>query len=104
MHIPMSHDQEAHLAAIKKEFCELTDVKYRKGQAEHGGNVWERRTVNDMEGEVADFFVYFKCIRDDFKRINLLVTEARTALNCGNMAKGQKCLDEIYHLTKIDPH
>jgi hypothetical protein len=38
----MEPEHEAHLAAIQKEFSELMDSKYRQGQAEHGGNLWER--------------------------------------------------------------
>ncbi len=37
----MSDDQEAHLKFIKYKFGALIDPKYRKGQSEHGGNLYD---------------------------------------------------------------
>lgn len=37
----MSKEQEAHLEFIKYKFIKLTDPKYRGGQAEHGGNLYD---------------------------------------------------------------
>jgi hypothetical protein len=35
----MTPEQEEHLARIKGEFIDLVDIKYRRGQEEHGGNL-----------------------------------------------------------------
>lgn len=37
----MSDDQEAHLKFLVYKFGRLVDPKYRKGAAEHGGNLFE---------------------------------------------------------------
>lgn len=36
----MTPAQEAHLQRVKDEFCALVDPKYRKGQEEHGGDLF----------------------------------------------------------------
>ena len=55
----MTEDQEKHLQEIKDEFCSLVDSKYRKGQAEHGGNLWEKEGLEKMLlEEVIDHVVY----------------------------------------------
>jgi len=35
----MTDEQEAHLADVDSFLCYCIDIKYRKGQAEHGGNL-----------------------------------------------------------------
>ncbi len=37
----MTQDQERHLNYIKEQFENRVDKKYRAGQAEHGGNLFE---------------------------------------------------------------
>ena len=37
----MTPKQEAHLEFLKQAFASLVDPKYRKGQKEHGGNLWQ---------------------------------------------------------------
>src|SRR6267142_7052855 len=37
----MNEQQEKHLADIKATFNQIVDSKYRKGQAEHGGDLWQ---------------------------------------------------------------
>ena len=44
----MTEHQERHLAFIKGEFSRLADLKYRKGQKEHGGNLTDKRGLIDM--------------------------------------------------------
>ena len=63
----MTPDQEEHLAEIKRTFTNLVDQKYRKGQAEHGGNLFDVDTVRliDMAIEEAiDQVVYLITIRN----------------------------------------
>jgi hypothetical protein len=38
----MEPEQEAHLARIKARVVGDIDAKYRAGQLEHGGNLWEK--------------------------------------------------------------
>lgn len=37
----MTAQQEMHLQEIKDSFARLVDTKYRAGQQEHGGNLWD---------------------------------------------------------------
>lgn len=56
----MTPKQETHLEFIKTQFTSDVDKKYRKGQAEHGGNLWDKNThLLDMAIEEAlDLYVY----------------------------------------------
>lgn len=55
----MTPEQEQHLIDIKNEFTRQVDAKYRKGQIEHGGNLWKKPGVLEMlMDECVDFFVY----------------------------------------------
>jgi hypothetical protein len=49
----MTPEQENHLGEIKETFCSLVDAKYRKGQEEHGGNLWKKKGLIDMAIEEA---------------------------------------------------
>ncbi len=63
----MEPHQEAHLASIVKRFGELCDKKYRAGQAEHGGNLWEltgEQLINNAIDEAIDQVVYLLTIKD----------------------------------------
>ena len=54
----MTADHEAHLNGIKERFAARVDVKYRHGQAQHGGNLWERPCMPEVINEVIDLDVY----------------------------------------------
>jgi hypothetical protein len=57
----MTTDQEAHLAWIKSAFAKAAETKYCAGQAEHGGNLWDRTPLQLIEealGEAIDGVVY----------------------------------------------
>jgi hypothetical protein len=58
----MTQEQENHLQSIKDKVCQLIDTKYRKGVAEHGGNLWEKPLdwfEKEIENEIVDLGVYF---------------------------------------------
>lgn len=64
----MNDEQEAHLASIKAQFVRELDVKYRKGQQEHGGNLWLKPGLIDMAlEEVLDLAVYLYTLRETIK-------------------------------------
>jgi hypothetical protein len=66
----MTPAQEAHLTRINNESCDLADVKYRKGQAEHGGNLFDLTSLQlaDMAIEEAiDQVVYLITLRDKLR-------------------------------------
>lgn len=65
----LSHEQLAHLDSLKKEFCGLLDVKYRKGQREHGGDVWLKGGMLDHAiDEVVDLAVYLLTLKQQLQR------------------------------------
>lgn len=58
----MTSEHEEHLQSIKDKVCELIDVKYRIGVAEHGGNLWEKPLAffeKEIENEMVDLLVYW---------------------------------------------
>ena len=62
----MTPQQEAHLQRIKDEFVREVDAKYRKGQIEHGGNLFEKPGMLDMAlEEVIDLYVYLRTLKDN---------------------------------------
>lgn len=61
----MTDEQEAHLARIKARFLRDVDAKYRKGQAEHGGDLLEKPRLIDMAlEEVLDLAVYLYTLKE----------------------------------------
>ena len=60
----MTTDQEAHLQSLKDTFVKAVDEKYRKGEAEHGGDLWLKAGIIDMAlEEVIDQWVYLKTLQ-----------------------------------------
>jgi len=64
----MTPQQEQHLQKIKEEFCRLYDVKYRAGQKEHGGNLWDKANKIDLAIEEAlDLVGYLLTLKQQIK-------------------------------------
>jgi hypothetical protein len=62
----MTNDQERHLNYIKEQFELQVDSKYRKGQEEHGGDLWELDLLSLLDNaiqEAIDQFTYLMTIR-----------------------------------------
>jgi hypothetical protein len=62
----MTESQESHLQSILDKARCAVDFKYRKGQEEHKGNVWDRDVLQDAMDEVTDLTVYVYTA--DYKR------------------------------------
>ena len=63
----MTQDQEIHLARIKNIFRDLADTKYRVGQAEHGGNLFDMASQDLLDNainEAIDQVVYLLTLKD----------------------------------------
>jgi hypothetical protein len=61
----MTKDQELHLGRVLEMFELKTDEKYRNGQKEHGGNMWEMGVIELVENamdEAIDQWVYLYTI------------------------------------------
>lgn len=64
----MEQECEAHLANLKAEFCADLDAKYRAGQQEHGGHIWEKRgMLTHAIEEAIDQVVYLYTLRAQLK-------------------------------------
>jgi hypothetical protein len=58
-------EQEDYLAHLKKEIMSDLDAKFRAGQIEHGGNIWEKPGMLEHAiEEVLDMAVYLYVLRD----------------------------------------
>ena len=55
---PMSKEHELHMASVLESFVRDASRKYRAGQAEHGGNLWQRPVWADVLSEVQDLVFY----------------------------------------------
>ena len=54
----MTMGQELHLERVKERGVALLDAKYRAGQREHGGNLWQKPMVQNIMEESLDLLVY----------------------------------------------
>lgn len=62
----MTDAQERHLASIKALFDSAVDAKYRAGQREHGGNLWDQATLQLVDAaieEAIDQYVFLVTLR-----------------------------------------
>jgi hypothetical protein len=78
----MTLQQENHLEAIKYLFSRLADTKYRRGQAEHGGNLFEmnaEQLVDCAIDEAIDQVIYLLTLKDTLEssKNNKLVHSCR---------------------------
>lgn len=89
----MTDAQEQDLKEIKLTFAEAVEKKYRAGQKEHGGNLWDRDPVPEMQSEIVDLFTYYKTLRDRENKVRLILYNAKA----GNV----KCDAAINQLLEI---
>lgn len=70
----MDQAQEQHLDSVVNELRELVTTKYRRGQAEHGGNLWDNPPTEILDcaiDEAIDQVVYLLTLRKQLKSITL---------------------------------
>lgn len=63
----MTPEQEFHLAKIQDLAINKIEIKYRRGQLEHGGNLWEKGDeflLNAAIEEAIDQVVYLLTLRE----------------------------------------
>jgi hypothetical protein len=75
-HLPrspdMTPDRERHLAAVLKSATSLIDRKFRRGQVEHGGNIWEKPgMLHHAMDEAADLFPYLVTLEGQMSALAL---------------------------------
>lgn len=65
----MEQGQEAHLARILGQFSTDLRAKYEAGQAEHGGNLWEKPgMLENAIAEAIDLVVYLYTLKEQRDR------------------------------------
>ena len=64
----MTDAQENHLGSITQGFVDAMSRKYRQGQAEHGGNLWERNCLEDAMPEALDLVAYLHTAIDNQRK------------------------------------
>ena len=61
----MGLEQELHLQRIKDQFLQFVDIKYSRGQAEHGGQLWLNPSLLDNAiDEAIDQVVYLLTLKE----------------------------------------
>ena len=88
----MTLKQEDHLRDIVNSVTAGIDKKYRAGQAEHGGDLWERvPLVEDMIEESIDQVTYALTLKQQLARVKELLDDARNAVS-DNPVTAQKLI------------
>jgi hypothetical protein len=68
----MDPEHEAHLDTIKTQITELIDTKYRAGQKEHGGTLWQKPGLLDEAiKEVVDLAVYLLTLKEQISDLKI---------------------------------
>lgn len=71
----LSKEQVSNLDLILGTTFARVTAKYRKGQAEHGGNLWERPLLKDLAGEVTDLNCYMVTLEHKVAQLSNLVAD-----------------------------
>lgn len=61
-----------HGVEITKDFSDAYIEKYKKGQAEHGGQFWRKPTLNFMAEEIMDMWAYYHVHQEHVQQIKKL--------------------------------
>lgn len=111
----MNAEHEHHLGQVVDYITEVVGKKYRKGQKEHGGKLWEKSgLIEEAINEVADLAVYLITLRTQIKQLQKKfdefiktpgIADARhkgiVHVICGNNKKVGTMRDKCCHCT---PH
>ena len=67
---------EEHIQQIREAFCRDLERKYRAGQLEHGGRMWEKGGMLDCAiDEVVDLVAYLYTLRQQLEKLSGHVLE-----------------------------
>lgn len=97
----MTPERERHLRNIKHWFLSDVDIKYRKGQAEHGDDLFKKANlIDDALEEVLDLAVYLYTLRDQIKDVQTKFDELYGQTN-NNQGSGSNALGTSDHPTEL---
>lgn len=71
----MDRFHEGHINMIKIRSGNELDSKYREGQEEHGGNLWEKPMAHQIREETLDLITYSHVLQDQHHQICEMVEE-----------------------------
>lgn len=74
----MDQEHEEHLGQLLESVLIQMDAKYRKGQDEHGGNLWQKNPLGlhkESINEAIDQFVYMETTYTQWKDFLELVVK-----------------------------
>lgn len=83
---------EKHIESIRIYFDSDSRAKYEKGQAEHGGELWNKGALffaKEMRAEAVDQVIYTHCLNDTLALI-LEVAKRQSAYVGGYDPQGHK--------------
>jgi hypothetical protein len=70
----MTGKQTLHLKRVQLAAMKRINAKYKKGQKEHGGNIWEKAgMLANAEDESTDFIVYLYTLREQLEEAYALL-------------------------------
>jgi hypothetical protein len=79
--LKMTTAQEQHLSVTIGKFIQAVVPKYRAGQKEHGGNLWDKPNLPFLLEEVSDFVVYAYTLQEQIERACGYILEDQEALS-----------------------
>ena len=91
----MTEDQKIHLEFIKRSVSARIANKYRLGQQEHGGNLWERPVLRDILDEITDLNTYIVTFEQQLLVLHSRVMLCKELYANGKLAEMRDVLDHI---------
>ena len=72
----MKPEQEHNLADANRAFLKLSDEKYRAGQAEHQGNLWEvPHLIDELQKEIVDAWHYSFNLKNQIIKLQQIIDD-----------------------------
>lgn len=66
----MTQEQYESMESALNRFQSMASAKYKEGQKEHGGNLWEKECLMDeIEKEIIDQWFYIQAVKQKLKKI-----------------------------------
>lgn len=95
----LTTEQVRHMSDNMLAFDHQYSGKYRKGQKEHGGNMWTmglKQTIENAEDEVLDMWSYLRNIRSAVQEIEDIMTN-----DDGNLADNVACSEIMTIINRV---
>jgi hypothetical protein len=94
----MTPEREDHLGQVKMICAGRIDIKYRRGQAEHGGDLWRKPMLRSLADELTDANVYFATLERRVEDCMSLTKAIKHNVALGDYGFAGHQLDELYSM------